>query len=71
MNDLQTAIAKRDQFLKDHPHLQSYQDQISNILDRTPEKDRMHVLGILMSTKLIDLQKKLLELTSMLSEEVK
>ena len=66
MNELQKAIAKRDQFLEDNPRLQAQQDQINDVLDRTPEKDRLNVLGILMSTKLLDLQEQLLKLTQAL-----
>jgi len=63
VNTLQKAIAKRDEFLATHPNLVKYQQEIDRILDKTPVEDRGHVLGILMSLKLVELQTECLKLT--------
>jgi len=69
MNTLQKAIAKRDEFLAEHPHLKEYQREIDEVLDKTPEHERAHVLGILMSSKLFELQNALLNLTEAVGKE--
>jgi hypothetical protein len=64
---LQQALAERERLLKRYPHLQTYQDEIDRLLDRSGNSQgRMAVLGMLMQDKLIALQKELLKLVEIL-----
>jgi hypothetical protein len=64
---LQEALAERERLLKCYPHLQSYQDEIDRLLDKSGNSQgRMAVLGMLMQGKLIALQKELLKLVEIL-----
>lgn len=66
MTTLAEAIEARDLYLKKHPHLQAYQDEIDDILDRTPGDKRQEVLGIMMCGKLGQLHGKLQALADIL-----
>lgn len=70
MNQLQKAIKARDEFLAANPHLQGYQDEINRILDATDESQRIEVLGMMMSGKLLEQQAKLVELVSLVNEKM-
>jgi hypothetical protein len=64
---LQKALAEREQLLERYPHLQTYQDEIDRLLDKSGNSQgRMAVLGMLMQDKLITLQKELLKLVEIL-----
>jgi hypothetical protein len=64
---LQQALAERKRLLERYPHLQTYQDEIDRILDKSgSSQGRMAVLGMLMQDKLITLQKELLKLVEIL-----
>jgi uncharacterized protein YllA (UPF0747 family) len=54
---LEEALKARDVFLKEHPHLQPFQDEIDRILERTAGfEKRMAVLALLIETKLYELK---------------
>jgi len=61
MNKLQEAITKRDQFLKERPHLIDRQREIDNILDKCTDEDRYEVIMILLCEQM---RKQLIVLNS-------
>jgi hypothetical protein len=61
---LECAIKNRDEYLDSNPRLKKYQNEIDEILDKTPENERVHVLSIMMSTKLFELQNELMKLVN-------
>ena len=48
MNKLQEAITKRDNYIKERPHLIDRQREIDNILDKCTDGDRYEVIMILL-----------------------
>lgn len=64
---LEKAIAARDKFLKDHPHLEPFQEEINQILDKTPEAEKAEVMLLLLAGKLKELQDKMGELNERLT----
>jgi len=68
MNTLQEAIDARDKYLEANPNLQSYQDEIDRILDATDPKQRMDVLAIMMSGKLMEQKFEFEKLSSILAQ---
>jgi len=48
MDNLQQAIAKREQYLKERPHLIEKQREIDNILDKCTDEDRYEVVMLLL-----------------------
>ena len=51
------ALKARDKFLKEQPHLQSFQDEIDRILEKTVGfENRMSVLAFMIETKLYELR---------------
>ena len=69
---LQEAIAARDKFLEDHPHLKEYQQEIDRIMDGVGENPatRMETLSIMMSTKLLEQSAELQKLVNIANEAV-
>lgn len=65
MTPLEKAIANRDRFLEEHPHLKAYQEFIDEILDKTPQHLRGEVLAQLGLQKSQELQA---EVTKLLKE---
>jgi len=63
---LEKAIKAREEYLKNNPHLNDYQKEIDDILDKTRTEDRMSVISLMTTGKLLELQKKLMELNGML-----
>ena len=65
---LDELIKKRDQYLKENPHVIPFQKEIDRLLDNagTPE-NRMKVLGIMMEGKLAELREQLIKLSNMLA----
>ncbi len=59
MDTLQIAIKKRDKFLKDHPHMQEFQNEIDDILEKTPTHMKKDVVITLLISKLQELQQNL------------
>ena len=54
---LQRALARRERFLKHHPHLQAYQNEIDRELDMSGDcHGRMAVLVVLMQGKLLEMR---------------
>lgn len=66
MNELQKAIKKRDDFLKENPHLIKHQQAIDEIMDKCRSEDRLSVITILMMRNLIDIQRETLKLKDMI-----
>ena len=61
---LRKALIDRDRFLARHPHLLVYQAEIDGILDKSGgHQGRLAVLGTLMQSKLLELQKEFYKLT--------
>ena len=64
---LRHALAARDRYLEQHPHLRPLQAQIDELLDKSGNSDgRMAVLGTLMQGKLLELQRELRALAGVL-----
>ena len=69
---LQKALAEREWFLAQHPHLRTYQAEIDRILDKSGNGEgRLAVLGTLMQAKLLEMQKELYRLTEILQQAIK
>lgn len=66
MKEIDRLIKQRDDFLKENPHLQKYQDEINRILSKTPQDNKLEVLSIILSNKLLELQSGLIDLTKIL-----
>ena len=66
-NTLTDALAERDLFLENYPKYKAFQNEINKILDKAgnPE-NRMAVLAVLMEAKLLELQKELRHLNTIL-----
>jgi len=61
------ARLERDRLLKEHPHLQAYQDEIDRMLAGAgSSENRMAVLGLMMEAKLNELQDQLSRLAQCL-----
>ncbi len=64
---LQELLEKREQYLKENPHLIPFQKEIDRLLDNAGnQENRMAVLGIMLEGKLSELREQLLSLSSML-----
>ena len=62
---LEEALEARAKLLREHPHLQAYQDEIDRILDKIPSfNERMAVLGVMMEAKIYELRDSVVELRS-------
>lgn len=62
---LENALKARDQLLREHPHLQAYQDEIDRILEKVVGfNERMAVLGFLIEAKIYELKDSVLALRS-------
>jgi len=62
---LQKALAARERFLYENPHLREYQAEIDRVLDMSgSEQGRMAVLGTLIQGKLLEMQRELSKLTA-------
>jgi len=54
---LEEALKAREQFLKEHPHLQAFQDEIDRIMEKTVGfENRMSVLAFMIEAKLYELR---------------
>jgi ubiquinone biosynthesis protein UbiJ len=68
---LQEALMERERFLEKHLHLRAYQAEIDRVLDKSGNcQGRMDVLGTLIQGKLIEMQKELFKLTTILQKSV-
>ena len=70
MNDLQKAIKERDDYLKKHPEMLGYQQEIDSILDKTPQHLRAEVLSQLMADRVAALQAAWQEINDITKEIV-
>lgn len=69
---LAAALAERERFLNDNPHLRAFQAEIDDILDKSGgSHGRMAVLGTLLQGKLLEMQRELYKATLILGESVK
>jgi hypothetical protein len=60
---LEEALRAREQFLKEHPHLQAFQDEIDRMLEKTVGfENRMSVLAFMIETKLYELKESIAQL---------
>jgi len=59
MNILKETIEIRDKFLKDHPHMQEFQNEIDDIINKTPTHMRKDVAITLLISKMQELQQNL------------
>ena len=60
---LEEAIKAREKFLKEHPELQPFQDEIDRIMAKTVGfENRMSVLAFMIQTKLFQLRDSITEL---------
>lgn len=66
MPTLEEAIAARDEFLKNNPDMQAYQDEIDDILSKTSEDKRLEVMALLMATKTVELGNEVAKLQQIL-----
>ena len=65
---LNNAIAERDRYLAEHPHLASYQAEIDTLLDKSGNQEgRMAVLGALFQGKMLEMQKELNRLVALVN----
>jgi hypothetical protein len=62
MDALKEAIKRRDEFLKEHPHLKQQQVELDELLDKCRDEDRLSVITMLMMKNMMELQKKTMEL---------
>ncbi len=57
MKTLKEAEKERDDFLKEHPHLEEYQKEINEVLDKcTSQEDRLIALLIMLNNKVNELK---------------
>lgn len=66
---LHDALAAREQFLKCHPHLRTFQTEIDRVLDKSGgHQGRLAVLGTLIQGKLLQMQHELYKLNEILQK---
>ena len=66
---LKRALAERERFLMEHPHLRSYQAQIDEVLDKSGgHQGRLMVLGMLMQGKILEIQNEMVKLNRIVRE---
>ena len=62
---LEEALKARDKFLKEHPHLQPFQDEIDRIMEKTVGfENRMSVFAFMIQKKLFELRDSIAQLRS-------
>jgi hypothetical protein len=63
---LAEALEARERLLREHPHLQAYQDEIDRVMQKIPSfNERMAVLGVMMEAKIYELRDSVVELRSL------
>ena len=68
---LQKAIAERDLFLEQHPHLGTFQAEIDRLLDKSGNHEgRLSVIETLIQGKLMEMHRELNKLTGILQNTV-
>lgn len=66
---LDSLLAKRDEFLKEKPNMKWLQDEIDEILDKTPQENRAEVAALLLAEKYAELNKQQNKLLAILRGE--
>jgi len=65
LQTLEEALKAREQFLKEHPDLQPFQNEIDRIMEKTVGfENRMSVLAFMIQTKLFELRDSITALRS-------
>jgi len=59
---LEKAIKERDDYLKEHPEHQWFQDEIDQILSKTPNHMRLEVLKIMLMSSAFKLKDEITKL---------
>ena len=59
---LKKAIKERDDYLKEHPEHQWFQDEIDQILSKTPDHMRLEVLKIMLMSSASKLKDEMIKL---------
>jgi hypothetical protein len=68
---LKQALAERVRFLKCHPRMNTYQEEIDRMLDKSGNiRDRMAVLEFMIQEKLLEIQKELYKAVLIFREAV-
>ena len=68
--NLKQAIEKLENYLRDHPEMQKYQDEIESILDKIPSQEgKLEALSIMLQERLGTLRDELNNLNSLLKGE--
>ncbi len=65
-NELEKAEKELEEFLETHPKMREYQEEIDRVLDSST--DRLEVIGIMLASKLSDLNCLMQELLYSLEE---
>lgn len=63
---LQDAIKARDNYLKEHPNMIKFQEELDELLDKCIPNDRLAVITMKMMQNMLDLQKECLKLKEIL-----
>lgn len=67
---LERALAERERFLNERPHLRPFQAEIDNVLEKSGNhQGRLAVLGMLIQGKLLELQLELVKLNRLVQDE--
>lgn len=68
--NLKQAIEKLENYLRDHPEMQKYQDEIESILYKIPSQEgKLEALSIMLQERLGTLRDELNNLNSLLKGE--
>ena len=66
---LKQALAERERFLREHPHMRAYQAEIDKVLDKSGgHQGRLMVLGMLMQGKILEIQREMVKLNRFVQE---
>lgn len=67
---LERALAARERFLGEHPHLRPFQAEIDDVLEKSGNhQGRLAVLGMLIQGKLLQLQLELVKLNRLVQNK--
>lgn len=69
MKSLEEALKEREDFLKENPHMQEYQDEIDEVLDKcVSDQDRLICISMMLAGKMSEQVKQMNTLSKILSE---
>jgi len=63
---LQDAIKARDNYLKEHPNMVKFQEELDELLDKCIPEDRLSVITMKMMQNMLDLQREFFNLKEIL-----